>query len=69
MNADVYYDVIACPTSAISVSENGADVTQNYVITVVSATLTVTQREITVKANDMTGIIYGEKIEYDQKLL
>ncbi len=64
-DADVYYDVIACPTSAISVSENGADVTQNYVITVVSATLTVTQREITVKANDMTGIIYGEKIEYE----
>ena len=63
-DADVYENVISCPVTAISILSGGATVTANYAVTVEPATLTVNQREITVKAKDMPGIIYGEAIEY-----
>lgn len=63
-DADVYENVISCPVTAISISSGGATVTANYAVTVEPATLTVNQREITVKAKDMPDIIYGETIEY-----
>lgn len=63
-DADTYENVISCPVTAISILSGGATVTANYAVTVEPATLTVNQREITVKAKDMPGIIYGEAIEY-----
>lgn len=66
-DADVYENVISCPVTAISILSGGATVTANYAVTVEPATLTVNQREITVKAKDMPGIIYGETIEYEVK--
>ncbi len=56
--------VISCPVSAIQILNNGTDVTANYTVAVVQGTFKITPRPITVQAEDMSGVIYGEKIEY-----
>ena len=66
-DAGTYVGAVTCDKEAITILSGATPVTSNYEITVGAGTLYINQRAITVKAKDMPGIIYGEKIEYEVK--